>query len=91
MLLANFSSNIMQSALLLINEFSSSSYCKSLSNGIDTIPPNKFDKWLITHSYLFLPIIAILFPLYPCSYKAVPNLLMSSNSLLYVMFSYCVF
>ena len=80
----------MQSALLLINELSSSSYCKSLSRGIDTIPPSKFAKCAITHSYLFFPIIAILLPLNPMLYMLVPNLLISSSNFLYDISSYLV-
>ena len=56
----NFWSNTMHSALLLINEFSNSSYCKSLSNGTDTIPPNWFAKCVTTQAYWFFPIIAVL-------------------------------
>ena len=61
------------SALLLINELSNSSICKSLSNGIDTFAPNKFVKCDNAHSYLFLPTIAILLFFIPNSYNLVPN------------------
>ena len=86
-----FSSNTTTSALLLSKQLSNSSTCNSLSSGIDIIPPSRFARCATTHSYLFLPTIAILFPFNPSSYSFVPKLFTSSSSFLYVMFSYSAF
>ena len=40
----SFSSKIIASTLLLINDSSNSLICKSLSSGTETIPPNKQAK-----------------------------------------------
>ena len=77
-----FSSKYIASALLLINELSSSSICKSLSNGIDTIPPNRLVKCPSAHSYLFRPKMAILLFLNPILYNLVPNAFICSKSIL---------
>ena len=82
-----FSSNTITSALLLSKQLSNSSTCNSLSNGIETIPPNRFDKCATTHSYLFLPTIATLLFFNPISYNFVPNSLTSCNNFLYVILS----
>ena len=86
-----FSSNTIAFALLLINDVSNSSSCKSLSNGTDIIFPNKFARCATTHSYLFLPNIATLSFFSPILYRDVPNPFISSNNCLYVVFLYVVF
>jgi len=86
-----FSSNTTTSALLLANELSNSSICKSLSNGTDIIPPNIFVMCAKTHSYLLRPTIAILLFFNPNSYSLVPNELICSKNVLYVIFSYSTF
>ena len=75
-----FSSKKIASALLLINELSNSSTCKSLSKGTDIIPPSKFVKW--PNAYLFRPKTAILLFFNPILNNLVPNELIWSKNVL---------
>ena len=82
------SSKIIQSVLLLIKEDSTSASGNPLSSGTTIPMPFTVAKYETIHSYLFFPIIAILFPFRPRLTSSVPKLSISSPNCLYVIFLY---